>query len=160
MFVEQEWTIYDDIKGAPLWMVPATHELGVQEIVGPGDNPRIVQYLECCDYLPPEMLHDATPWCSAFACWCMEQSFFHSPQSAAALAWRNWGVELKEPKYGAVMVFRDPERGPQAGHVAFFTRYAGTGKRIIECLGGNQQNRVCVDAFSNDNLLTIRWPNQ
>ena len=56
------------------WMVPALGELGQREVPGGGDNPRIVEYqASCVAASHAASLGDESPWCSAYANWCMDR---------------------------------------------------------------------------------------
>jgi len=69
----------------PPWLISARRELGVKEIPGPGDHPRIVEYLQTVDTLPANLQgNDETAWCSAFVGWNMETQGFPSTEKANA----------------------------------------------------------------------------
>src|SRR4051794_27259531 len=65
------------------WIKVARRELGQREVPGLGDNPRIVVYLKAAN-VGPANLHDETPWCASFVCWCLEQSGIRSTRRANA----------------------------------------------------------------------------
>lgn len=135
----------------PPWYKLAEGELGIEEIPGEEDNPRIAEYLRTVfDYTQ----HDEVAWCSAFANWCILKAGYRATHSALARSWLNWGVALRVPVPGAVMVFA---RGSQSwqGHVAF---YAGEDRGGYKVLGGNQGNAVSYATYARDGLLGIRWP--
>lgn len=135
----------------PPWYKIAIGELGVKEIPGTDDNPRIVEYHRSvfdCD------MHDEIAWCSDFANWCMIQAGFNPTHSALARSWLNWGIGLRVPVPGAVIVFARGTQGWQ-GHVAFFVDTVRGGYQVI---GGNQADCVCYAAYSKDDVLGIRWP--
>jgi uncharacterized protein (TIGR02594 family) len=135
----------------PSWYKIAEGELGIEEIPGNEDNPRIVEYLRTvfdCGQ------HDEVAWCSAFANWCIAHAGFNPTHSALARSWLNWGIALRVPVPGAVMVFA---RGSQSwqGHVAF---YVGEGRVGYKVIGGNQGNAVSYATYSRESLIGIRWP--
>jgi uncharacterized protein (TIGR02594 family) len=135
----------------PPWYKIAEGELGIEEIPGNEDNPRIVEYHRSvfdCD------MHDEVAWCSAFANWCMIQAGFNPTHSALARSWLNWGIALRVPVPGAVMVFARGVQGWQ-GHVAF---YVGEGRGGYKVIGGNQGNAVSYATYARGDLLGIRWP--
>jgi uncharacterized protein (TIGR02594 family) len=137
-------------------MTIALAERGVRERVGEADHPRIVQYLATTS-LPERMHHDETPWCSAFANWCVEQAGYRGTGKANARSWLTWGTSLPidEPRHGCIAVFwRGDPMSPQ-GHVGFYVRN-GT-NRIWVC-GGNQLNAVSISAYPRHRLLGYRWP--
>ena len=142
--------IYDDI---PRWYSIAASELGVHELAGVVNEPRIVEYHSATTLKATD---DATPWCSAFANWCMLRAGHVGTQSAAARSWAKWGDPLQLPKLGAVVVFSADDRGPAAGHVSFFVRESGKNYLV---LGGNQLgDKVCVAEYPKARVIAVRWP--
>src|SRR3990172_9417892 len=85
-------------------MQVAEAEMGVKEVPGSGDNPRIAEYLQSTDIGAPYDENDETPWCSAFVNWCLEQVGIQGTRSAAAASWRLWGKEIEYSEYGCVVV--------------------------------------------------------
>lgn len=147
------------------WMPVAFAELGVREIAGPGDNPRIKEYLRATNIGTPLNENDETAWCSAFVCWVLEPTIgaprfgARSTRSAAARSWATWGVDrtpdLPLAPYGAIAVL---SRGaPPAAHVGFVVDVAPPLGRIW-LFGGNQGDAVSIAAFPIDRLIALRWP--
>lgn len=122
------------------------------------NNPRIVWYHS---FTTLRATDDETPWCSSFmnACAIMGGGF-PGTRSAAAISWETYGtqVPLEKAQEGDIVVFkRKDSRNPNARHVAFFKqRYVEGGKLIIECLGGNQSNSVCVAKYKGEELVAVR----
>ena len=137
----------------PDWLEFARDELarGVEEVPGPEANPRILWYDSATSL---KATSDEVPWCSAFACACMEAMGYESPQSAAARSWLKWGQVLDAPRIGCIVVF---SRGasPTAGHVGFVV---GETEHTLDVLGGNQGDRVSIATFLKDHVLGYRWP--
>jgi uncharacterized protein (TIGR02594 family) len=137
------------------WMEYAFQELDTREVAGRRDNPRIQEYLATVNL---GRAHDETPWCSAFANWCMRQAQIQGTGRANARSWLTWGeanVCLATPCFGAVTIlWRGQPRGWQ-GHVAFFV---GPWQGRISLLGGNQGNSVSIREYDPDRLLGYRWP--
>lgn len=149
-----------DTRDVPEWFAIAEHEIGIQEVAGPGSNPRVVEYLKTTS-LPASMAEsDDTPWCSAFVNWCMERAGIQGTGRANARSWLTWGQPLQMPRVGAVMVFSREQAGASAGHVSLFVRdeQMPSGKTVYWCLGGNQNNRVSVNMYPAARLIGIRWP--
>lgn len=153
-------------KQTPPWLACALAEVGVQEVDGKGANQRILDYLATTN-LPTRMKSsDETAWCSAFVNWCMLRSGIRGTNLANARSWLAWGVPQIQPKRGSVVVFSRNSAGPTSGHVGFYmgeyevtkgTMWWKKGTRVINVLGGNQQNRVCAAEYPADRLLAIRW---
>lgn len=135
------------------WMSIAKLELGrkVHEVAGVQDNPRIKDYLACVG-LPFD--HDETPWCSAFANWCMVRVGILGTNRANARSWLTWGRPLETPVYGCVVVLSRPPDAAH-GHVAFYIEQTPT---TLVLLGGNQGNAVSIADYPRDRLLSYRWP--
>lgn len=132
------------------WMTVAEKELGIYEIRGERHHPRIIFYHSFTTLRAKE---DEIPWCSSFVCAIMEMSGYDSTRSAAARSWLKYGQKV-EPQYGAIMVF---SRGgnPKLGHVAF---YVYQDKDYYYCLGGNQNDSVCVRPYAKNTLIQARLP--
>jgi uncharacterized protein (TIGR02594 family) len=139
-------------ENAPPWLRIARAELGQKEIAGPAANARIVQYFSATRLAP--QAGDETPWCSAFACWVMEQAGIPSPARANARSWLSWGKALTRPRLGCVVVLQRGNDLSQ-GHVAF---WVGAQKDRVLLLGGNQGNAVSVSAYPVFRVLGYRWP--
>jgi uncharacterized protein (TIGR02594 family) len=134
------------LDGEPLWYKIAKRELltGIEEIPGPKDNPRIVQYHQATTLKATD---DETPWCSSFVNWCLEQAGIKGTRDARAISWRDWGRELDEPRHGCIAVFPH--------HVGFYAEDNGD---YIRVLGGNQSDAVTISNYAGDAVLTYRWP--
>lgn len=128
-------------------------------------NPRILTYFQPTDFRPLPTSTD-TPWCGAFAAFCMEQSGNPTakasiPKSAAlAASWKNWGTPLptksSEVPTGAVVVLTPSEGTKGSGHVGFFAGYTAD-RKFVTLLGGNQHNQVKLSNFPVSSIATINW---
>jgi uncharacterized protein (TIGR02594 family) len=134
--------------------------LGLTEIPGVADNPRVLAMLQL-DQSWPE--HDEVPWCSAFLneiCW-----WLRLPRSKSLLA-RSWlavgqpiELEAAEVGFDVVVLQRGggdqpgPENTTAPGHAGF---YAGRDGNQILVLGGNQANTVSVESYPTARLLGVR----
>jgi uncharacterized protein (TIGR02594 family) len=134
--------------GVPEWYKIAMEELGVSEVPGPGNNPRISLYHMATRIKDTD---DSIPWCSSFVCWCLEKVGKPSTNSAWARSYVSYGNAVKYPKKGDICVF---SRG-KGGHVGF---YHDESERDINVLGGNQGNKVSIMNFPKTRLLAIRRP--
>ena len=135
----------------PKWLKVALSEVGEQEIAGEKDNPRIVEYHAATKL---QATADETPWCSSFCNWVFAQCGIQGTGSAMARSWVRWGQRLENPVYGCVVVLA---RGSQLiqGHVGFCV---GVKNGLVEVLGGNQGNKVCIEAFPRTRVVAYRWP--
>ncbi len=134
----------------PHWMPIAWRQLGVRELAGDADEPRIVDYHQATSLKATD---DEVPWCSAFACWVMREAHVPNPRSASARSWLAWGQTGSE-RYGVVTIL---QRGtnPAQGHVGFLLDGDGAS---IWLLAGNQGDAVSVARFDRTRVLGFRWP--
>lgn len=137
------------------WLNAAMHELGVREVVGAGNNPRVLMYLESTELDREMASSDETPWCSAFVNWCFEVTGHVGTNSAAARSWLGWGQSVPTPRRGAVTVLSRDSAGSGGGHVGFFMSQTAT---AVQLLGGNQGNQVCVASYERKRVLGHRVP--
>ncbi len=139
--------------GEPTWMHFARQELarGVKEIQGSKHHHRILMY-----HLSTTLgaTTDETPWCSAFANWCLQKAGLQGTNRANARSWLDWGVSLQTPRPGAVTVFWRESKDSWKGHVGFFVRKSGS---RIYVLGGNQGDAVSIRSYPASRLLDYRW---
>jgi uncharacterized protein (TIGR02594 family) len=133
----------------PQWMLVAAQELGVSEIYGPRDNPRISLY-HASTTLGSKP--DEVAWCSSFVNWCVQQAGIKGTRSAAARSWDTWG-HATDVNYGAVATV--PRTGGSGRHVFFIAGYT---KTHVFGLGGNQGDKVSVVPYRISSLTAIRWP--
>jgi uncharacterized protein (TIGR02594 family) len=134
----------------PPWLPIARGEIGVREIAGPEDNPRIQEYHASTSLKATD---DETPWCSAFVNWCLQQAGLEGTGSAMARSWLDWGQKVTEPQPGDVAVFA---RGTgNQGHVGFCLGRSGGS---VKLLGGNQNDEVNVAWQNASRLLGYRRP--
>lgn len=133
----------------PPWMLVAAQELGVSEILGARDNPRIEMYHASTTLGSSP---DEVPWCSSFVNWCIERVQRQGTNSAAARSWDKWGKATKAA-YGAVATV--PRTGGSGRHVFFV---AGFTRTHVFGLGGNQANAVNVAVYRRPTLTALRLP--
>lgn len=144
----------------PVWFEHALQDRGVAEIRG-GENPRIIEMGSYTTLKPTE---DETPWCSDAVCAWMEEVGISSTKSAAARSWLTWGVELTEPREGAVVVIQQKVAGHDAAtgstsgfHVGLLS---AIGADYVTIFGGNQSDSVKYSRFplSKYTVRGMRWP--
>ena len=131
----------------PGWLILALSEIGNAE----GRNhERIAEYkkMGTCAGTP-----DTVPWCADFMNWIMITSGNKGTGLSNARSFLTWGKPIDAPALGCVCVF---SRGSDKaeGHVAL---YLDSHDGLIYCLGGNQGNRVGINAYDKKNLLGYRW---
>ena len=138
------------ISNEPRWLVEARKYMGQMEIKGPRHNPLILQFWK--DIKRGGIKEDETPWCAAYVGSMLERVGIKSTRFESAKSYLNWGVELREPAYGCVVVFsRDG-----GGHVGFVVGQHQNGDLMV--LGGNQSDAINIRAFSRSRVTGYRWP--
>jgi len=124
--------------------------LGVAEIAGEEDNPRIVMYHRTT---AGGAAPDETAWCSSFVNFCVEQTGLRGTDSKVARSWhdQHWGRDVTSaPREGDIVVFSRHSPTDVGGHVGFFIADEDDQIRI---LGGNQGNRISIRLFPKDGSL-------
>lgn len=129
----------------------ALSQIGVKEIVGKNHNPTIVQYAKDIGHL--WVVTDETAWCSIFINWCCHKAGFERSRKLDARSWLNVGEKVDNPEMGDVVIFWRGSPNSWMGHVALFVRET---PRWIYVLGGNQGNKVCIQAYPKKRLLGYR----
>ena len=129
----------------------ATKEVGTKEIVGPEDNPKIVEWFKQVGH--GWVRDDETAWCAAFVGAMLELSGIVSTRGLNARSYVEWGEEVKEPRPGDIVVFWRGSPDSWKGHVGFFV---SQDRKHIKVLGGNQANSVSFANYSTASLLSIR----
>lgn len=141
--------------GEPMWLAEARALLGTREVVGPGDNPVIMEWAARHGIWYPD---DDTPWCGLFVAHCMAIGSPNESRPENPLGARNW-LEFGVPagaEEGAIAVFwRTHPTKSWHGHVAFVT---GQSSDAIRVIGGNQSNAVTETWLSRDRVLGFRKP--
>lgn len=138
---------------APIDVARAEMKIGVSEIPGPENNPRIVMYHSTTR---GGAASDETPWCSSFVNYCVEQAGFRGTDSKAALSWEDWHQDASaSPSEGNIVVFRrragSASGAVVGGHVGFFISQ-DEHTNTIQVLGGNEGNRVRIAPFPKNGV--------
>ena len=120
----------------------------ITEIKGKQHNPRIVWYHSFTTY---KATNDETPWCSSFVCAMCFLAGVESTRSAAAKSWLTFG-EPGTGKKGELAIF--VRNGGH--HVTFVEKDYNPKEKVVNCLGGNQDNRVSIKNYNDANLLGFR----
>lgn len=134
----------------PKWIIEARANIGVREIKGPVNEPKILSWWK--DIKRSGIKDDETPWCAAFVGGCLENAGVVSSRFESARSYESWGVALSAPVYGCVVVFSRVG----GGHVGFVVGQDSAGNLMV--LGGNQGDAVNIRAFPRDRATAYRWP--
>jgi len=145
----------------PPWYQIAEREraLGVAEISGSENNPRILQYLATTTiWSDLAARKDETHWCAAFVNGCLKEAGVKGTALANARSFLDWrdGTRLERPTLGCVVVMWRNSPDSAEGHIGF---YAGDGSETaFEMLSGNQGNRVSIKEQPRNQVLGYFWP--
>ena len=139
----------EDFAHSP-WLAVANGEIGEEEIAGPENNPRILDYVSAVKSTRG-VQDDEIDWASAFAEWSLNQVGIEGPQSMEPNDWLNWGRAINIPEQGCITVFSF--KG--LGHVGFFISEEGNSVNI---LGGNQSDVVKISRYAKKDAIGYRLP--
>ena len=132
----------------------ALSQYGVQEQPGRLHNPTIINYSWETGFRG--IIDDETAWCSLFMNWCAMKAGLQRSKKANARSWLHLGQVIhNEPQLGDVVVFWRESPSSWKGHVALFISYSED-KRYMYCLGGNQNNKVCIAPYQASRVLGFR----
>ena len=131
----------------------ALSQYGVTEIKGAKHNPTIVGYSHDIGY--GGIVSDETAWCSIFMNWCAMKVDLIRSGKLNARSWLAVGKAVTTPKIGDVVIFWREKPSSWKGHVAIYINHSQDGKYIY-CLGGNQNNTVCIKPYKASQLLGYR----
>lgn len=134
--------------------------IGTAEIPGVASNALVLAMLQLDNKWPQG---DDVPWCSAFANFVAWLLRLPRSKQLGARSWLMVGqgiaLEKAEPGFDVVVLTRGTGTPPgpdvidAPGHVGFFAGHDGD--RVL-VLGGNQGDRVSVEAFPTSRILGIR----
>ena len=138
----------------PEWLDVAFGEIGILEIAGDKDHPRIIEYLSTVKLSKDMKLHDEIAWCAASVNWILKTGGSKGTNKPNAKSYLDWGIKLLEPKFGCIVILN---RGTEAwqGHVGFFLDQS---KGFVTLLGGNQNNRFGINKYKMSDIEGYRWP--
>lgn len=141
---------YLNYEPAPKMFLAMLDLYGIEELLGPGDNPVIMNWSK--EVKAKGYTNDAVAWCGlCMAVAAKRGGWDYEPlgNSLWARNWAKWGTEQKEAMLGDVLVF---PRGA-GGHVAM---YVGEDKGYYHILGGNQSDKVSIVRKAKTPILAIR----
>lgn len=132
----------------------ALTQFGVKEIVGLEHNPQILKYFDETGF--DWIDDDETAWCSAFVNWVCFKNNLPLSGKLNARSWLKVGAPLDEgcePQVGDIVVLWRGDPKGWKGHVGFFISKEDN---LINILGGNQSNKVCIKPYPEHRLLEYR----
>jgi uncharacterized protein (TIGR02594 family) len=135
---------------APRHLLKAVELYGTTEIVGPKSNPVIMGWAQ--ELGLRQYTNDDISWCGLYMAIVMKRSDRQVVKDPLwARNWANFGVAVKEPMLGDVLVF-SRETG---GHVGLYISESRTHYHV---LGGNQSDQVNIVLIAKNRLVASRRP--
>jgi uncharacterized protein (TIGR02594 family) len=129
---------------------------GLMEIMGPKNNPIIVNWFEEMGF-PNEP--DETSWCSLTINIMAKKLGLPYTGKLDAKSWMKIGTEVLEPRIGHIVVFWRINKVGWQGHVGLYAGHSA-GRSLIFVLGGNESDMVTIKPYpvnsSNFGLLGFR----
>ena len=95
------------------------------------------------------------PWCAAFVGYVLKNNDYQYSVTLNARSYLKVGKPIIKPTFGCIVVLWRGSQNGWKGHVGF---YIGSTGNCIYMLGGNQNNEVCIKAYSKKQLLEYREP--
>ncbi len=130
-------------------------EIGITEIKGEQDHPRILQYFKACGH--QWVKNDELAWCSAFANAVAIWAGFESTGKLNARSWLDVGqpIDFWKAELTDVVVFHRKGIDSPYGHVGFFVSWHPNLK-YVNIISGNSNNMVRLSAYEKSKILGIR----
>lgn len=136
----------------PLYLTIARKDLGLKEIAGKQNHPRILKAFEAVG--AKWLDNDEFAWCAAIlALWLIEAKFPYPKNAYRALSWITYGAGYTVPMLGAIGV----KTRHGGGHVGIVTGVTTCGK-YVRLLGGNQDNMVKESFYPVTAFSSFRAP--
>jgi len=128
-------------------------EYGIVEYAGSRNNPQIIKYFSETGH--ENIKNEETSWCAAYMNWCAKKAGLDYPENLLARSWLNIGQEVESPQLGDIVVFWRNKKNSWTGHVSLFI-YKDEKQNKIYCLGGNQNEKVCIAPYPAETVLAYR----
>lgn len=98
-----------------------------------------------------------TAWCVGFANSMMLRAGMEPLDSLAVASYLSWGVPVKEPRVGDIVILNFKKRRGSQSHLGFlYGITTENGRTIVQVLGGNQRKQVTISNYNVNNVVTIR----
>ena len=139
----------------PVWAEQAFREFlwNVRERPGTAADARILWYFQLCGF-DPGPAGDETPWCAAAMNACLVINGIRGTGRVNAKSFLSWGVEIEEPRRGAVVVLHRGDPSSWQGHVGVLVNLNA---QWVWLLGANQGNAWSIQSYARERLAGMRW---
>lgn len=124
---------------------------GISEIPGKKHNKDILSFFKLTGN--KDFRSDEIAWCSVFLSVCAKNAGLNHTNSPLARSWLNIGEAVEQPEPGDIVVFWREQIDSYLGHVAI---WLGETEEGTVCLGGNQDDSVCIRVYDPKMILGYR----
>ena len=131
----------------------ARQYFGIEEIEGNKHNKTILNFFR--ETGNGSIKTDEDAWCSVFVSYCAKEAGLNYSKKANAKSWLQQGTATTNPKPGDIVVFWREDPDSWEGHVAIYLGRDEFTNEII-CLGGNQDDQVCIRNYSTNQVIGYR----
>ena len=126
---------------------------GQKELEGEENNKVILEFFKGTGN--GKIKSDEVAWCSVFVGYCARKAGYDFKIKPAAKSWLEIGKKVTEPKPGDIVIFWREDPNSWKGHVSIFIGKDEETNEII-CLGGNQDDQVCIRKYNASSVLGFR----
>jgi uncharacterized protein (TIGR02594 family) len=133
-------------------LVEVLSHYGLSEIPGTQSNPEILEFFDELGY---DWVNDdsTTSWCSAMLSYYAKKCGYEYHKNLDARGWLKMPLNVSKPSVGDVVILWRNNPYSWEGHVGLFISWTDT---VVYLLGGNQNNRIDITAYSRDRILGVR----
>lgn len=124
---------------------------GISEIPGNKHNKDVLSFFKLTDN--KKLRSDEVAWCSVFMAVCAKNAGLNYTNSPLARSWLNIGEAIEHPEPGDIVIFWREQKDSYQGHVAI---WLGETEEGTVCLGGNQDDSVCIRVHDPKMILGYR----
>lgn len=124
---------------------------GISEIPGNKHNKDVLSFFKLTDN--KKLRSDEVAWCSVFMAVCAKNAGLNYTNSPLARSWLNIGEAIEHPEPGDIVIFWREQKDSYQGHVAI---WLGETEEGTVCLGGNQDDSVCIRVYDPNMILGYR----
>jgi len=126
---------------------------GVRDIEGKENEPQVIMFFH--ETGNTKVNSDEAAWCSVFMGYCAKQKGYQYSKYMNARSWLNVGDSIGQPEPGDIVIFWREKKESWKGHVSIYLGKSASTNEIY-CLGGNQNDEVCIQTYPVENVLGFR----
>lgn len=134
-------------------IIQAKQFYGLRDIEGKEHEPQVIMFFH--ETGNTKIYNDEAAWCSVFMGYCAKQKGYQYSKYMNARSWLSVGDSTNHPEPGDIVVFWREKKESWKGHVSIYLGKS-TSTNEIYCLGGNQNDEVCIQTYPAENVLGFR----